>query len=44
MRLGGSLGIIVGAAIGIALHNVPVWVGIGAVTGMIFGMATMGNE
>jgi hypothetical protein len=44
MRLGGALGIILGAAIGIALHNAVAWIGIGAITGMVFGMVLKSEE
>ena len=39
MGVGVAIGIGVGTALGVALHNIPVWVAVGAALGVILGLA-----
>ena len=39
MGMGVAIGVGVGTALGVALHNIPVWIGIGAALGVVFGLA-----
>ena len=38
MGVGVAIGVGMGAALGVALHDIPVWVTFGAACGVVFGL------
>jgi hypothetical protein len=38
MGVGVAIGVGAGTALGVALHNIPVWLAIGAALGVFFGL------